>query len=112
MMNKSSKEEFVQIMSVEEFHEEDEEMQCFEIDDKEILICYVEEEDTFHAVSGICTHEFVELCDGELEDSCVICPLHFSRFDLRDGAALDPPAKEPLKVYSIKIEEDMIFIKI
>ena len=42
-----------------------------------------------YALSDHCSHRGGPLHEGEIEDGTVICPLHDSVFDLRDGA-LDP----------------------
>ena len=36
----------------------------------------------FHAVQGICSHEYFELDKGFLTDDSLTCALHLSRFDL------------------------------
>ena len=40
----------------------------------------------FHAIDAACPHEGGPLADGLVADSCVTCPLHGWRFDLRTGA--------------------------
>ncbi|MGB2709937.1 MAG: Rieske 2Fe-2S domain-containing protein [Conexibacter sp.] len=45
-------------------------------------------DDGVHAVSADCPHEGGPLQDGLVADSCVTCPLHGWRFDLRNGASL------------------------
>ena len=40
----------------------------------------------------------------------VECWLHGSRFDLRTGEPLSPPATEPVVVHSVKIEGDEVFV--
>jgi nitrite reductase (NADH) small subunit len=42
----------------------------------------------FVALDGTCPHSGGPLSDGIVADSCVSCPLHGWRFDLRSGAAL------------------------
>ena len=37
------------------------------------------EEDTFHAMDGICSHEKVHLCDGLVMEGTVECPKHSAR---------------------------------
>ncbi|HLR61532.1 MAG TPA: non-heme iron oxygenase ferredoxin subunit [Lentibacillus sp.] len=58
-----------------------------------------------YAVEGICTHAYAELADGELDGTCLTCPLHFACFDIRDGSVLEGPAETPLRVYEA-IEAD------
>jgi nitrite reductase/ring-hydroxylating ferredoxin subunit len=89
---------------------EDEEMIVVEVDDEEILICRVG--DSFHAISNICSHAYVELSDGELDGCFVTCPLHFSQFDVRTGEPQGLPAKEPVQVYELSIIDERIYLKV
>jgi nitrite reductase (NADH) small subunit len=41
--------------------------------------------DGFVALDGVCPHSGGPLSDGIVADSCVTCPLHGWRFDLRSG---------------------------
>jgi nitrite reductase (NADH) small subunit len=42
----------------------------------------------FHALAANCPHRGGPLADGLVAESCVTCPLHNWRFDLRTGAGL------------------------
>jgi NAD(P)H-dependent nitrite reductase small subunit len=42
----------------------------------------------WYALDQACPHRGGPLADGLLSDSCVTCPLHERRFDLRSGEAL------------------------
>ena len=65
----------------------------------------------YHAVQGICSHEYFELDKGFLTDGSLTCALHLSRFDLESGAALDPPADEALAVYPVSVEEGRLILE-
>jgi 3-phenylpropionate/trans-cinnamate dioxygenase ferredoxin subunit len=65
-----------------------------------------------HAVSGVCTHEYYELSQGFILDGAVVCALHLSQFDLRTGEVYNPPAEVPLRVFNVKIEEDVVFVEV
>ena len=65
---------------------------------------------TVRAVQGICSHEYFELDRGFLTAGSLTCALHLSRFDLVSGEPLDPPADEPLAVYSVTIEGGRILV--
>jgi nitrite reductase (NADH) small subunit len=55
--------------------------------------------DGFHALAGTCPHRGGPLADGIVADSCVTCPLHNWRFDLRTGAGVgDHPGVEPFEI--------------
>lgn len=68
------------------------------------------QEGAVYAVDGICSHAYAELADGELEDHCLYCPLHFASFDIRDGSVLEGPAEKPLSVYNVMEEGNSIWI--
>jgi 3-phenylpropionate/trans-cinnamate dioxygenase ferredoxin subunit len=59
-----------------------------------------------HAVSNICTHDYAELSDGELDGAEVVCPLHMARFDVRTGEVTAPPAYEALRVFPVRVTDD------
>jgi nitrite reductase/ring-hydroxylating ferredoxin subunit len=65
-----------------------------------------------YALTDICTHEHAYLTEGdfESEDHEVECPLHGSRFDVRDGSVRILPATKPAKTYPVKIEGDEVLI--
>ncbi len=65
-----------------------------------------------YAVSGICTHQDTDLGLGFMLEERVVCPLHLSQFDLRDGSVLNPPATAPLKCFNVKIDDNMIFVEV
>ncbi len=67
---------------------------------------------TVYAVDDMCTHEDASLFKGSLHGDCVKCPLHGSRFDLKNGAALDDPAEEALATYTVKIEGGDILVAV
>lgn len=66
----------------------------------------------FYAVGGICTHEYAELEKGFFKDDRVTCQLHLSQFDLKTGAALNPPANLPLPVYRVYTLDQKIYVEL
>ena len=64
------------------------------------------------ALQGICSHEYFELDKGFLSGGSLTCALHLSRFDLRTGEALDPPAEAPLARYPVVIADGRISIEV
>ena len=68
--------------------------------------------DNVYAIHDICTHEEAYLTDGEFEpeDFEVECPLHGSRFDVRDGSVRILPATKPVVTYPVKREGDKILV--
>lgn len=65
----------------------------------------------FYAIDDICTHDGGELAGGALEDHMVICPRHGARFCLRTGAALTPPAYEPVRTYATRVVDGVVEIE-
>ena len=65
---------------------------------------------TYLAVADTCTHEDASLYLGALVGDCVRCPLHGSRFCLRDGRVLDEPADTDLAVFPVRIENDRVLV--
>ena len=65
-----------------------------------------------YAISDICSHEETNLTDGEfeVEDMEVECPLHGSRFDVRDGSVRILPATRPVPAYQVKVEDDVVLV--
>jgi 3-phenylpropionate/trans-cinnamate dioxygenase ferredoxin component len=66
----------------------------------------------FTAVQGVCSHEYFELDKGFLTNGTLTCALHMSRFDLTSGEPIDPPAEDPLAVYSVVVEGDRVLIEV
>jgi 3-phenylpropionate/trans-cinnamate dioxygenase ferredoxin subunit len=86
------------------------EMRSFLLDSQRILL--VNLDGKFHAVDGTCTHEEADLGGGFLLGEEVTCPLHLSRFNLRTGEVLSPPATQPLRVFNLKIQDSGIFVEV
>jgi ferredoxin-NADP reductase/nitrite reductase/ring-hydroxylating ferredoxin subunit len=74
-------------------------------------ICVANVEGKFYAIGSICTHEGGPLADGTLEGYEVECPWHNSKFDVRTGEVISPPASEPEPAYEVKVGGDNILIK-
>jgi 3-phenylpropionate/trans-cinnamate dioxygenase ferredoxin subunit len=65
----------------------------------------------FFAIDDVCTHDGGGLAGGEVEDHQVICPRHGARFCLRTGAALTPPAYEPVRHYATRVADGVVEIE-
>jgi len=73
-----------------------------------ILLCRVAQ--TVYAVNEMCTHEDISLSLGVLEDHYLRCPLHGSRFDIRNGKVIDEPAEIDLETHSVMVEDGWIYL--
>jgi nitrite reductase/ring-hydroxylating ferredoxin subunit len=58
------------------------------------------------AFNNECTHSGCDLVYGALNGEEVECDCHGSRFNVRSGAVVNGPAKEPLAVYAVRVEGD------
>jgi len=71
-----------------------------------------DESGEWHAISDICSHGAVSLSDGEVEDCAIECWLHGSRFDLRSGKPLSPPAIKPVPVYPVTVDGERVLVDV
>lgn len=71
----------------------------------------IQQKGVFHALRGICSHEYYELDGVPVQDGQITCPLHLSAFDITTGEALNPPAEESLAVFQVKVEKNHVLIK-
>ncbi|MBG7699233.1 non-heme iron oxygenase ferredoxin subunit [Streptomyces sp. MC1] len=69
-------------------------------------------EDEVFAIHDVCSHSAVSLSEGEVDGCTVECWLHGSRFDLRTGKPLDPPATRPVPVYPVRIEDGCVYVDV
>lgn len=74
----------------------------------DVAVCVVRLGETVFAVHDECTHEAVPLSEGEVEDGTIECWRHGSRFDLRTGAVLGPPAVRPVEVYRTRVDDAQV----
>ena len=77
-----------------------------ELDDTPIVIFNIADE--FFAVKDQCSHEDLELGDGELDGYELTCEHHGARFDVRTGEALALPAVDPIPAYPVRVREGML----
>lgn len=73
-----------------------------------VAVCLVRLADEVFAVHDECTHEAVPLSEGDVEDGTIECWRHGSRFDLRTGAVLNPPAVKPVATYPTRVDTDQV----
>lgn len=81
-----------------------------EFEGRRILVANVDGK--VYAHDGTCTHEEADLSHGFVIGDKVVCPLHLSQFDLVTGEAVNPPATVPLKSYTVKIEDGIVYAEV
>jgi 3-phenylpropionate/trans-cinnamate dioxygenase ferredoxin subunit len=92
----------------------------FDLDEGKVLTTEVEGEpvaiacsqDSVFAIRDVCSHASVPLSEGAVEDCAIECWLHGSRFDLRTGEPLGPPATRWVPVYTVAIEGEDVLVAI
>jgi 3-phenylpropionate/trans-cinnamate dioxygenase ferredoxin subunit len=80
-----------------------------EVDDFALIIARCGNE--LYAVEDRCTHDGQSLAGADIEACEIICPRHGARFCLRSGAALTPPAYEPLRTFNVREEAGRILLE-
>ena len=75
-----------------------------------LLICNVNGE--LYAIEDQCTHDGSSMAAGCLEGDQIVCPRHGARFCLRSGAALTPPAYDPVQTFPVRIHANNIEVDI
>jgi glycine betaine catabolism B len=84
-------------------------MMVVEVNDERICLANVNGK--YYAIGNVCTHMGGPLAEGKLEDYIVQCPWHGSRFDIRSGKVVRPPAMKPEPTYEVKVESNDVLIK-
>ncbi|WP_236787767.1 non-heme iron oxygenase ferredoxin subunit [Amycolatopsis sp. GM8] len=64
------------------------------------------------AISDVCSHEEIELSEGDLDGEDVECPEHGSRFNVRTGEVSGLPAEEPVATYPVSVTDGEIFVEV
>ncbi|MFF4357635.1 non-heme iron oxygenase ferredoxin subunit [Streptomyces sp. NPDC001604] len=82
----------------------------FEVGGVQLSLVLVEEQ--VFAIHDTCSHSAVSLSEGEVEGCTIECWLHASRFDLRTGEPLEPPATRSVPVYPVRIEEGKVYVRV
>lgn len=79
----------------------------------EEVAIYHTKNDEFYATADICTHEHCNMSyeGGKLEGYEVECDCHGSKFDIRTGKVLLPPAVEDLKTYKVETQGEDILVE-
>ena len=87
----------------------DGDMQAFDVRGTKIAVANIA--GAFYAFGDTCTHRGCSLAEGDLKETTVTCPCHGSEFDVRSGAVLQGPAREPVETYEVRAEGENLEIK-
>ena len=59
-----------------------------------------------------CTHGPGSLSEGFLEGHIIECDFHAGCFDIRTGEVTAPPCYEPIRTYSVTVENGRVLISV
>lgn len=57
----------------------------------------------YHAIDDSCPHRGGPLSEGPLEGDVVTCPWHGSKFNVKNGNVLTPPARSAVSSYRVRV---------
>lgn len=80
-----------------------------EVDGRKVMV-HRHGEDVY-AIDDVCSHAGGLLSRGEVHDCVVTCPLHETRFDLRDGHIVRGPAHHPQPVLPARVKGGWIEVR-
>jgi nitrite reductase/ring-hydroxylating ferredoxin subunit/uncharacterized membrane protein len=86
-----------------------------EVEGRQVL--FYRRDGEVHALDDVCSHAGALLSRGEVESrdgvgSCaIVCPLHRSAFDLRDGSVLRGPAHHPQPVLPARVRNGWVEVR-
>ena len=66
----------------------------------------------FYATDNTCTHVGGPLGEGRLDGSVITCPWHGSRFEVKTGQVVGPPARRPVATIPVHVEGTSVFAEL
>ena len=64
----------------------------------------------FYATDDRCSHGKASLSEGDIDEGVVYCPLHAGGFDIATGAPVHPPCDEPIRTYSVQVQDGGLYL--
>jgi nitrite reductase/ring-hydroxylating ferredoxin subunit len=77
----------------------------------DVEIVLVRERGSLYALLERCAHQGGPLHEGRLEDGCIVCPWHSSRYRLSDGAALSGPTAHPQPALQVRVRDGKVEVR-
>jgi 3-phenylpropionate/trans-cinnamate dioxygenase ferredoxin subunit len=84
---------------------------CCRVDVDGVAVAVFNVDGHYYAIEDLCSHEAEALSGGRLVGLEITCPRHASRFSLVTGAALSPPAYEPVAVFPVRLENGRVQVR-
>lgn len=83
-----------------------------ELDGQRVPVVLLRKDGRVFAIGGVCAHMGGPLAEGRVVDEyCVECPWHGSRFDLRDGTVVQGPSAFSQPCYETRERDGMIEVR-
>jgi nitrite reductase/ring-hydroxylating ferredoxin subunit len=76
-----------------------------------VEILLVRQGGSLYALLDRCAHQGGPLHEGKVEDGCVICPWHSSRYRLSDGVALSGPTAHPQPALRLRVSDGKVEVR-
>jgi len=76
-----------------------------------IEIVLVRERGSVYALLERCAHQGGPLHEGRVEDGCLVCPWHSSRYRLSDGDALSGPTAHPQPALQVRMRDGKVEVR-
>ena len=84
------------------------EMKSVPLGQGEVLLANVD--GNYYVVGDTCTHRGGTLSDGDLDGEQVQCPLHGAIFNVVTGEVLNPPARQGVQAYEVRISGNDVMV--
>jgi nitrite reductase/ring-hydroxylating ferredoxin subunit/uncharacterized membrane protein len=68
--------------------------------------------DTVYAMAQSCAHLGAPLSEGKVQDGCIVCPWHKSRFRLEDGRAVAGPTAFHQPHYETRVRNGLVEVRL
>jgi 3-phenylpropionate/trans-cinnamate dioxygenase ferredoxin component len=85
------------------------EWRTLDVDGTAVVVFNIEGD--YYAIEDVCTHDGGQLTGGTVEGDQIICPRHGSRFCIKTGEALTPPAYEPTAKFPVRVHEGAVQVR-
>lgn len=76
-----------------------------------VKVLLVRQNGQIWALGELCSHLGGPLADGKIDDGCVICPWHYSKFALSSGAVVNGPATFPQPRFETRVRNGQIEVR-
>jgi nitrite reductase/ring-hydroxylating ferredoxin subunit len=76
-----------------------------------VEILLVRQGGSLYALLDRCAHQGGPLHEGRVEDGCVICPWHSSRYRLSDGVAVSGPTAHPQPALRLRVSDGKVEVR-